>query len=103
MIKITITAEAFDAISRRYRQARAHSSRFRAGGLRRFIWLTLHVVNKLRYLRGPGESYGEVIIRIAAQERRVKPRKAERRRDARAAQDRSRLSQPWGVGQKRVV
>jgi hypothetical protein len=27
-----------------------------------------HVVNKLRYLRGPGESYSDVILKLAAQD-----------------------------------
>ena len=29
------------------------------------IWLALDVVNKLRTLRGPGESYSDVILRLA--------------------------------------
>jgi hypothetical protein len=32
----------------------------------RLIWLELHVVNKLRLLRGPGESYSDVILKLAA-------------------------------------
>jgi len=33
----------------------------------RLIWLEPHVVDKLRAMRGPGESYSDVILRIAAQ------------------------------------
>lgn len=33
----------------------------------REIWLEPHVLNKLRALRGPGESYSDVILRLAAE------------------------------------
>ena len=32
---------------------------------RRLIWLDHAVVNRLRAMRGPGESYSDVILRIA--------------------------------------
>jgi hypothetical protein len=32
----------------------------------RLIWLEPHVLNKLRALRGKGESYSDVILRLAA-------------------------------------
>ena len=32
----------------------------------RLIWLAPNVVDKLRFLRGPGESYSDVIMRLAA-------------------------------------
>jgi hypothetical protein len=32
----------------------------------RFIWLEPRIVDKLRFLCGPGESYSDVIIRLAA-------------------------------------
>jgi len=35
----------------------------------RHNWLDLHVVAKLKSLRGPGESYSEVILRLAVCER----------------------------------
>jgi hypothetical protein len=31
-----------------------------------YVWLEPNVVNRLGAMRGPGESYSEVIIRIAA-------------------------------------
>lgn len=31
----------------------------------RLIWLALNVVDRLRALRGPGESYSDVILRLA--------------------------------------
>jgi hypothetical protein len=33
----------------------------------RVIWLAPEVVHKLRYLRGPGESYSDVILRFASE------------------------------------
>jgi hypothetical protein len=33
----------------------------------RFIWLEPHILDKLRYLRGPGESFSDVILRVAAE------------------------------------
>jgi hypothetical protein len=33
----------------------------------RLIWLDRAVVDRLRSLRGPGESYSDVIMRIAAE------------------------------------
>ena len=32
----------------------------------RYVWLDHAVVSRLRALRGPGESYSDVIIRLAA-------------------------------------
>jgi hypothetical protein len=31
----------------------------------RYLWLEPNVVNRLRALRGPGESYSDVILRLA--------------------------------------
>jgi hypothetical protein len=31
------------------------------------FWLEPHIVDKLRYLRGPGESYSDVILRLASE------------------------------------
>jgi hypothetical protein len=45
-------------------------ARSRRRSAERLIWLEPHVVNKLRALRGPGESYSDVIQRVAAGERR---------------------------------
>ena len=32
----------------------------------RVIWLEPRIVDKLRFLRGPGESYSDVILKLAA-------------------------------------
>ena len=39
----------------------------------RHLRLEPHVVAKLKYLRGPGESYSDVIIRLADHSERAKP------------------------------
>jgi hypothetical protein len=33
----------------------------------RYVWLDHAVVNHLRAMRGPGESYSDVILRLAAE------------------------------------
>jgi hypothetical protein len=38
----------------------------------RLIWLEPHVLNRLRALRGPGESYSDVILRLVELEARGK-------------------------------
>ena len=57
---------------RRFQDHRRHDaaglSRLRGGASAKddvSIWLALDVVNKLRTLRGPGESYSDVILRLA--------------------------------------
>ena len=37
----------------------------------RYVWLAPNFVDRLRFLRGPGEGYSDVILRLAASERRV--------------------------------
>ena len=64
MIKITITIEAFEAIARTLPLG---SVNFEAQGDLRHIWLDPAVLNQLRALRGPGESYSDVIMRVAAE------------------------------------
>jgi hypothetical protein len=67
MIRIAITVEAFDAIARTMPFG---SVNFEAGvddTGERSIWLPRAVVDRLRALRGPGESFGDVILRVAAE------------------------------------
>jgi hypothetical protein len=68
MIGITVTAEAFEAICRTmllgsvaYESAPETCSQVK-------IWLEPNAINKLRALRGPGDSYSDVTLRIAANE-----------------------------------
>jgi hypothetical protein len=37
----------------------------------RYVWLDHGVVSRLRAMRGPGESYSDVIIRLAADQTRT--------------------------------
>ena len=66
MIRISITAAAFDAI--------AATLPFGSVGVverepddngERQVWLEPKFVDRLRAMRGPGESYSEVILRLA--------------------------------------
>jgi hypothetical protein len=69
MIRIAITVEAFDAIARTMPFG---SVNFEAGvddTGERYIWLPRAVVDRLRALRGPGESFSDVILRLAAETR----------------------------------
>ena len=66
MIRIAITQAAFDAIARTMPFG---SVNFEAGvddKGERLIWLRRAVVDRLRSLRGPGESFSDVILRLAA-------------------------------------
>jgi hypothetical protein len=66
MIRIAISQAAFDAIARTMSFG---SVNFKAGvddTGERYIWLPRAVVDRLRALRGPGESYSDVILRLAS-------------------------------------
>jgi hypothetical protein len=64
MIRIAITAEAFAAIEARLPFGSVGYERDPDDNGERLIWLEPHVVDKLRYLRGPGESYSDVILKL---------------------------------------
>jgi hypothetical protein len=65
MIRIEITADAFEAIAATPLGSAAYEAERTAKGEIR-IWLAPDVViNKLCALRGPGESYSDVIPRLA--------------------------------------
>jgi hypothetical protein len=65
MIRIAITQAAFEAI--------ASTLPFGSVGYENQInergerWLERAVIDRLNHLRGPGESYSDVILRIAAE------------------------------------
>ena len=66
MIRIAISQAAFDAIARTMPFG---SVNFEAGvddNGERYIWLPRAVVDRLRALRGAGESFSDVILRLAA-------------------------------------
>jgi hypothetical protein len=65
MIRIAISAAAFEAIAATMPLGSVDFERHPADDGQKLVWLEPHVVNKLRALRGPGESYSDVIMRLA--------------------------------------
>jgi hypothetical protein len=65
MIRIAISVEAFEAIARTLPLGTvSYENKTNERG-ERLIWLDPNVVDRLRAMRGPGESYSDVILRIA--------------------------------------
>jgi hypothetical protein len=66
MIAIAITQAAFDAIARTLPLGSVgYENQINEQG-ERLIWLDHAVVNRLRAMRGPGESFSDVILRPVA-------------------------------------
>jgi hypothetical protein len=66
MIRITITPAAFEAIvSTLPFGSTAFESELSPNG-ERYIWLEPRFVDRLAAMRGPSESYSDVILRLAA-------------------------------------
>jgi hypothetical protein len=66
MVKIAISQEAFDAIAGAMPVESVGFAQTNERG-ERLIWLPRGVVAKLRAMRGRGESYSNVILRLAAE------------------------------------
>ena len=66
MIRIVITAEAFEAIAATLPLGSAGYENATNEKGERLIWLDRAVVDRLRSLRGVGESYSDVILRLVA-------------------------------------
>jgi predicted CopG family antitoxin len=64
MISISITAEAYEAIMSSLPGLNAGPATPDSAGLIR-IWLDRVFVDRLAQMRGPGESYSDVILRLA--------------------------------------
>ena len=65
MSRIAITVEAFEAIARTLPLGSVgYENKTNERG-EKLIWLDHAVVARLRAMRGPGESYSDVILRIA--------------------------------------
>ena len=64
MIRISITPAAFEAIAATLPSSVGYE-RIRAPSGDYFIWLDPRYVDRLRSIRGPGESYSDVILRLA--------------------------------------
>jgi hypothetical protein len=66
MIRIAITVEAFNAIAATLPFGSVgYENQINERG-ERLIWLDHAVVSRLRAMRGRGESYSDVILRLAA-------------------------------------
>jgi hypothetical protein len=65
MLRITISAAAFEAIASTLPSSFGFEAQ-RAPNGDYFIWLDPRFVDRLRAMRGPGESYSDVILRLAA-------------------------------------
>jgi hypothetical protein len=63
MVRIAITAAAFEAIAARLPTSVGVDEQ-RAPNGDYFIWLDRTVVDRLRAVRGPGENYSDVVIRL---------------------------------------
>jgi hypothetical protein len=66
VIRIAISQDAFDAISATVPLGSvSHENGTNVRG-ERLIWLAPNVVNRLKAMHGPGQSYSDVILRLAA-------------------------------------
>ena len=64
MIKIAITEAAFEALARTLPLGTvAFEQNLNPQG-QRYVWLEPNTVNRLKAMRGPGESYSDVIIKL---------------------------------------
>jgi hypothetical protein len=67
MVRIAITQAAFDAIAKTLPLGSVgYENKTNERG-ERLVWLDPAVVDRLRHLRGPGESYSDVILWLALQ------------------------------------
>jgi hypothetical protein len=65
MIRISITAAAYEAIAATLPFDSVGVEREDGPNGARQIWLEPRVLDRLRALRGPGESYSDVILKLA--------------------------------------
>jgi hypothetical protein len=70
MIRIAITPTAYAAIAATLALGTVAVEPGRAQGGGMYIWLDPGVAAKLKALRGPGEDYSDVILRVAADSQR---------------------------------
>jgi hypothetical protein len=64
MVRIAISVEAFEAIARTLPVGSVGFENKTNERGERLIWLDRAVVDRLRSLRGPGESYSDIILRL---------------------------------------
>jgi hypothetical protein len=65
MIRIAISEAAFQAIASTMPLGSVGYENGVSEHGERYVWLEPNVVDRLRALRGPGESYSDVILRLA--------------------------------------
>jgi hypothetical protein len=65
MVRIAISIEAFEAIARTLPLGSAGYEAAANERGERLIWLEAAMVDRIRAMRGPGESYSDVILRLA--------------------------------------
>ncbi len=65
MIRIAITPAAFEAIAATLPLGSVGYEPNLTSKGERLIWLAAAVVDRLQAMRGPGESYSDVILRLA--------------------------------------
>ena len=65
MIRITISAAAYEAIAATMPLGSVGVDPEPGAEGERHIWLEPRFVDRLRAMRGPGESYSDVILRLA--------------------------------------
>jgi hypothetical protein len=65
MIRIAITSAAFEAIAATLPLGNVGCENGVNEKGERYVWLAPQVVDRLRAMRGPGESYSDVIMRTA--------------------------------------
>jgi hypothetical protein len=66
MVRIAISQAAFEAIAKTLPLGSVGFERQANAKGERLIWLEARVIDKLAAMRGPGESYSDVILRVAA-------------------------------------
>jgi hypothetical protein len=66
VVRIAISQAAFDAVTKTLPLGSVGFENKINDKGERLIWLDRSVVDRLRSLRGPGESYSDVILRLAA-------------------------------------
>ena len=64
MLRIAISAAAFEAIAATLPSSVGYE-RIRAPNGEYHVWLEPRFVDRLRAIRGPGENYSDVILRLA--------------------------------------
>ena len=67
MVRSAITQEAFEPIARTLPLGNVSFENKTDEEGQRLIWLDRAVVDRLRSLRGAGESYSDVILRLASE------------------------------------